>query len=217
MVMGPGDFMVIQVHYHFEIDAPPDRSTILLDIAEDADGLDEVDVVEFVAPAEIPCASDEEGPLCDRDAAMAEAIERYGHEGVQADGMLLVCRQSASDFAHMTDGVASASCDLPARARGTIVSVLGHEHELGASFRMTLNPGDDDEVVLLDIPKWDFDWQLNYYPVEDIDLSPSDIVRVECSWDRSLRDPTLEPSYVLWADGTNDEMCFSTITVRTTG
>jgi len=210
-----GDFLVVQVHYHFEVDAPRDFSTMRLDVADDSElPLDVVEIVEFVAPAEIPCASDETGPLCNRDVALQAAIAKYGDDGVQADGMLFLCRAEPGDFAHMTDGVASAACDLPARASGTIVSVLGHEHELGSSFRMTLNPGTADELVLVDIPNWDFDWQLNYYPIDDIELSPSDIIRTECSWDRSLRDPSLEPAYILWADGTNDEMCFATITVR---
>ena len=213
MHFGPGDFMVIQVHYHFEVDAPEDRSTIDLVIGEE-DDLDPVDIVEFLAPAEIPCFDDESGPLCDRDNAMADALAKYGPEGVQADWLLGLCRQDLDEIAVLRDGIASASCDLPARARGTIVSVLGHEHELGASFRMTLNPETEAERVLLDIPRWDFDWQLNYYPVEDIELEPGDIVRIECSWDRNLRDPSLEPAWVLWADGTNDEMCFSTILVR---
>ncbi|MGI9659703.1 MAG: YceI family protein, partial [Gaiellaceae bacterium] len=95
-----------------------------------------------------------------------------------------------------------------------LISVLGHEHELGSSFRLTLNPETPEELVLLDIPRWDFDWQFNYYPVENITLKPGDLMRIECSWDRSLRDPELEPAYVLWADGTDDEMCFATATVR---
>ena len=214
MRMEAGDFVIIQVHYHFEVDAPLDQSTIEFDLAEDSEVTDEVRVISFVAPAEIPCSDDEAGPLCDREAAMAAAIEKYGHDGVQADDMLLVCRQRASDFAHMTSGIATSSCDLPARSSGTIISVLGHEHELGASFRMTLNPGGPEEVVLLDIPRWSFDWQLNYYPVEEIRLSPTDRVRIECSWDRAKRDPDLEPAYILWADGTDDEMCFATIVVR---
>ena len=49
---------------------------------------------------------------------------------------------------------------------------------------------------------------------DEIILKPGDVVRTECAWDRSLRDPELEPAYVLWADGTDDEMCFATITVR---
>lgn len=215
--MQAGDFIVIQVHYHFEIDAPADRSTLAIELADDASvesGLDPVNIVEFLAPAEIPCTDDESGPLCDRDAAMAAAIAKYGDEGVLADTILAICRTSVEDFADMTDGIASSSCDLPIRERGVIVSVLGHQHEIGSSFRMTLKPDTADELVLLDIPEWDFDWQYNYYPVDQIEVAPSDMVRIECTWDRSLRDPNLEPAYVLWADGTDDEMCFATIVVR---
>ena len=217
--MEAGEFIVMQIHYHFEVEAPADRSTLRLDLVEDdgAESLDEVDVVEFLAPAEIPCTTDEEGPLCDRDAALRNAVEAYGEDGVRADAALLICRSTLADFAHMTNGTASSSCDLPARAKGELISVLGHEHEIGSSFRMTLNPDTADELVLLDIPDWSFDWQLLYHPLEAIDIDANDIVRIECSWDRSRRDPDLEPAYVLWADGTNDEMCFAIMVIRTTG
>jgi hypothetical protein len=87
-------------------------------------------------------------------------------------------------------------------------------HEIGSTYRMTLNPGTPDERVLLDIPKWDFDWQLNYAPQEQIVLKRGDVVRVECSWDRALVKPTARNRYVTWAEGTEDEMCFSTIVTR---
>ena len=215
MLVPAGDFIVVQVHYHFDQDAPEDFSSLRLDIGgPDETELDHVDIVEFVAPAEIPCSSDETGPLCDRDTAYAAAVEKYGPGGVQADRFLGICGQSAEDFADMTNGIATSSCDLPARVTGDIISVLGHEHELGTSFRMTLNPDTADEVVLLDIAQWDFDWQFNYALADPISISPNDMVRIECSWDRSLRPDHLEPAYVLWADGTNDEMCFATMMVR---
>ena len=47
-----------------------------------------------------------------------------------------------------------------------MLAIFGHMHELGTTYRMTLNPGTPDEKVLLDIPKWDFGWQLNYEPAE---------------------------------------------------
>ena len=214
----PGAFLVVQIHYHYETEAPPDASALALIVETTADPeLEEVVVSEYVAPAEIPCSSDESGPLCDRDAALEAAIDRYGREGVLADGLLALCGQTPADFAHMTDGIASASCEIPAAlvgGTGEIISVLGHQHELGSWFRMTLNPGQPDEIVLLDIPEWDFDWQYNYVPAERIVIDADDTIQIECGWDRSLRDPDLEPAYVLWADGTNDEMCFATITTR---
>ena len=210
----PGAFIVIQVHYHNEVDTDPDSSTLRVDYTDGSADLDEVGIAEYIAPAEIPCSSDETGPLCDRDAALARAIERFGPEGVQATFVNRLCGVTPEDFAGMTDGVASSSCQLPIYEFGEIISVLGHEHEIGATFRMTLNPGASDERILLDIPTWSFDWQYNYEPAEPISVKPGDTVLIECSWDRSLRDPDLEPSYILWADGTNDEMCFSTMTVR---
>lgn len=211
VAMGPGDFLVLQIHYHNEVDVDPDESLLALDFAETGDGIREIEISQYVAPAEIPCSEDESGPLCDRDAALAAAKEKYGSRGVQADMFNALCGVTPEDFAGMTSGIATSSCDLPIYRFGEIVSILGHEHEIGRSFRMTLNPGTSRERILLDIPRWDFDWQFNYYPVESIELRRGDTVRIECSWDRSLRDPSLEPSYVLWADGTDDEMCFSTI------
>ncbi len=218
LLVEPGDLFVVQIHYHFEIAAPPDASRVeLMTTDGDAADLDEIEITQYVAPAEIPCSTNESGPLCDRAAAKADAIDRFGAEGVQADGINLLCGVRPDDFAAMTDGIASSSCTLPVYGFGQVVSVLGHEHEIGRSFRMTLNPGRDDERVLLDIPEWDFDWQYNYEPAEAIVLVPGDTLRIECSWDRSLRDPSLEPRYILWADGTNDEMCFSTVVTRDLG
>jgi hypothetical protein len=77
---------------------------------------------------------------------------------------------------------------------------------------MTLNKGTPEELVLLDIPVWNFAWQLNYQPVEPIAVTADDTITVECSWDRSLRyDP--DPRYIFFADGTEDEMCFSTAVI----
>ncbi len=84
-------------------------------------------------------------------------------------------------------------------------------HQTGKAFRMTLNPGRPDQKILLDIPRWDFDWQLNYQPVTPVEVKPGDQIRVDCSWDKSLQ-PANPPRYVVFAEGTQDEMCFSTAT-----
>ena len=213
-----GDFFVLQTHYHFEVEAPADRSRLDLGVVTGAaaDGVDPVDVSVYLGPAEIPCSSAEVGPLCQRSAARDAAVAKYGSSGVLADGILAICGQRPEDYAGFTDGVASSTCDLPVLAPGEIISVFGHQHELGSSFRMTLDPDTPDETILLDIPVWDFDWQLNYEPVDSIVLDRGDTIRLDCTWDRALRDPELEPAYVLWADGTDDEMCFASIITRPT-
>lgn len=214
--MGPGDFFVVQTHYHYDVEAPADQSTLALDWlpVDSAQDVVPVAISTFIGPAEIPCSSDESGPLCERDAAVALAKERYGASGFIPDAVLGMCGQTPADYAGFTDGVASSTCDMRAGVSGEIISIFGHEHELGTSFRFTLHPDTPEEVVLLDIDEWDFDWQLNYLPVESIAIEPGDTIRMECSWDRSLRDPDLEPAYIVWADGTDDEMCFASMVTR---
>jgi hypothetical protein len=210
----PGDFFVMQTHYHYDVEADADQSSFAIEWAE-GDHIDQVNLGTYLAPAEIPCAADESGPCCDRQTARDRAVAAYGEQGVLADLLVGVCGNTLEDFAELTDGTqAFASCDWGAQNPGVIVSVFGHEHEIGKSFRLTLNPDTPDEIVLLDIEAWDFDWQFIYEPVDEIILKPGDNVRIECTWDRDLRDPLLEPAYVLWADGTDDEMCFSTIVTR---
>ncbi len=210
----PGDFFVVQVHYHYDTRPGPDASWLELQLERSDVDLEPVTISQYLTPAEIPCGPGEEGPLCDRTAAMARAVAEFGI--VPADLINLQCRVSPATFADMTDGVAWSSCDLPVMATGEIISVLGHMHALGATYRMTLNPETDDELVLLDIPDWDYDWQYNYEPAQSIVLERGDVLRFECSWERSRRDPSLEPAYVLWSFGSDDEMCFSTVVTRPT-
>jgi hypothetical protein len=210
LLMEAGDFFVMQIHYHYDIEAPADNSTFRVKWSA-SDSISPVELVQYFAPAEIPCSTDETGPLCDRNAIIEERLDNYEGEGVQANMVLDLCGYTPDDFAHMTEGVSSSTCDQPARFDGTIISVLGHQHNIGTSFRMTLNPDTSEERILLDIPKWDFEWQFNYYPTEEIYIEFGDIIRLECTWDRSLRPSNLEPSYVLWADGSDDEMCFGII------
>ena len=126
--------------------------------------------------------------------------------------MIRSCGGQLSDYDQLDGTVAHSSCDLAARNTGTIFSVLGHMHEFGASYRMTLHPDTPDERVLLDIPVWSFEWQLNYTPVEEIRIERGDMIRLECWWDRSLVHLE-EPRYVTWNEGTVDEMCYSSIRV----
>lgn len=232
--MGAGDFFVVQIHYHYgssTVDLPADQSTLMADFADEATiaaaggSLDPLTLTVYTPPAEIPCTAGVEGPLCDRGAAMLADIETlFGADASQLgiteqqaiayfDDNLRDCGMDPAEVATMTDGTARAWCSYPAEP-GRIVSLWGHMHSLGASFRLTLNPGEPDERILLDIPKWDYAWQLLYFPTEDVTVTADDTLLIECSWDRSLDAHGAEPRYILWAEGTFDEMCYSQVVVR---
>lgn len=212
LAIEPGDFFVVQVHYHYEIAVDPDASWLEIDVEPATSDLEPISITRYLTPAEIPCSTDEEGPLCDRDVIANLRRVEFGQ--LPADFINASCGVTPASFAHMTDGVAWSSCDRVVQEPGEIVSVLGHMHDLGAQYRMTLNPGTDREKILLDIPDWDYDWQYSYRPVETIELQIGDVLRFECTWERSRRDPNLAPAYVLWSYGSDDEMCFSSVTTR---
>ena len=217
--MDAGDTFVVQWHYHYDSEPLPDNSGLAIEIADDAEvaaaggALAPARYSNLVGPAEIPCASFESGPLCDRDAAVERIAEEFGFQSTLLPEVInRRCGVTPEDFAHFTDGVASSSCDLPAPV-GQVISMTPHMHELGSTYRLTLNPDTPEEQVLIDIDQWDFDWQLGYYPEEALTFDDDDVLRLECGWDRSLWPAGLESRYIVWADGTQDEMCFTGLAV----
>ena len=225
----PGDMIVNQIHYHYDHDTPADGSWIILDTASPAEvsaGITHITGSTYLTPAEVPCTPEEMAVaeeraetidgyanLCVRENVLKEIGEKYDlFATFIPDALLRGCRGTVDDYDDLDGSVGYSSCDMRVRDTGTIHTVLGHMHEFGAAYRMTLNPDTAEERILLDIPVWDFEWQLNYAPVEDIRIDRSDTVRFECWWDRSLKFMP-EPRYITWNEGTVDEMCFSSISV----
>jgi hypothetical protein len=66
---------------------------------------------------------------------------------------------------------------------------------------------------VLDIPKWDFHWQLPYSLATPLVLNPGDKLAVECHWDNSAENqPIIDgvqrtPVDLNWGVKTTDEMC----------
>ncbi len=209
----PNEFMVAQIHYHYDKDAPGDQSKMTLEWTAPTPDMQALRTRTLIGPVELPCPSGSTEPLCDRTAAIADVNARFGPSGDRiANGLHMLCNSSIESVAALSDGTtATTRCDYNINRPGTLVDFMGHMHTLGKSYRMTLNKGTPSEKVLLDIPKWDFAWQLNYQPVEPIALKAGDKINVECVWDRR-QDPQRPLRYIVFAEGTEDEMCFSTIT-----
>ena len=99
---------------------------------------------------------------------------------------------------------------------GQVQAVAGHMHLLGRSIKVELNPDTPKARTLLDVPVYNFDDQ-NAHPVsEPVTVAPGDVLRVTCTHDASLRRQLpelkpLPPRYVVWGDGTSDEMCLGIV------
>src|SRR5690606_3907883 len=99
----------------------------------------------------------------------------------------------------------------------TIHGVAGHMHLLGRELKIEVNPGTPRARTILDIPAWDFDDQ-GGIPIDPVDVGPGDEVKVSCRHVQSLRDqlPAFEGQpdrYIVWGDGTTDEMCLGMLQV----
>ena len=102
----------------------------------------------------------------------------------------------------------STSISIPVPAQIPTLPMYGvfpHMHQLGTSLKVT-RLRDGVETCIVDVPRWDFDWQLSYQWMEPLDLKGGDILQLTCEYDTSGRSDV-----VYWGDGTKDEMCLNYI------
>lgn len=210
--MPPGSQLVMQVHYNLLGGAgATDRSGIRLRLTGRGD-VKSLETRLLPAPVELACAAGESGPLCDRTAAVRDVAGRFGE---QAYGMVEQLNRGCNQGRAPATG-AVQRCDHVVSAAGTVYAAAGHMHLLGKSVTVQLNPGRPDGRTLLDVPAYDFDEQAVVPLAEPVAVRAGDTLRVTCTHDVGLRQrlPQLRdvpPRYVVWGEGTSDEMCLGLV------
>jgi predicted CxxxxCH...CXXCH cytochrome family protein len=207
-----GAAIVMQVHYNLIHKARPDRSRAVIRFAPAATTkLTPLDTILVPAPVELPCPRGVNSRLCSRDVAVQEEIRKYGYNAALIpSGLLYICGKSLGDYPGSPATVRSltTSCDRRVNRPLRIYGVAGHMHTRGYDIRIQLNG-----KTLLHIPRWNFHWQDGYYLQRPVDANVGDTIRVNCRFDNSkVKQPLvngrlLKPRYVLWGEGTTDEMC----------
>jgi hypothetical protein len=81
--------------------------------------------------------------------------------------------------------------------------VFPHMHELGVDVNVSIVRGGND-VCLVDIPRWNFNWQQFYLFEEPVVAMPGDDISIRCGFNTESRTTT-----TTWGDGTQDEMCIA--------
>jgi hypothetical protein len=209
--MEPGSHIVMQVHYNLlttGAKATSDRSGIRLRVVDGGAGLRPLQTTLVAAPVELPCAAGETGDLCDRDRAIQDVSRRFGAPAtLLVNGLNYLCNAGRPPVPGRTQ-----HCDQAVRESGTVYSVAGHMHLLGRSVKVELNPGTAHARTLLDVPVYNFDDQGALVLPKPVRVNAGDVLRVTCTHDATLRRqlPELRPlpaRYVVWGDGTSDEMC----------
>ena len=207
-----GSRIVMQVHYNLLVAHTPDTSSTQIRWMPRSAHLTPLHTVLLPAPVELPCRPGHDAsPLCDREAAVADVKARFGDvAGSTADLLYFVCggRPEPSEV---------TSCTRRVPRPMTILGVAGHMHLLGRRITIVTNPGTPRARTILDIPVWNFDNQ-GARPIRPVRLDTLDNVKVTCRHVQWLRDrlPSFrgqEEKYVVWGEGTTDEMCLGMLQV----
>lgn len=206
-----GSRLVMQVHYNLVDGVAPDRSAVDLRLAPRTPSTTLLHTRLLPAPVELPCRPGrDDARLCDRDVAVADVKARFGDgPGATADLLHLLCGEVRPG--------AVQTCDRTVTSPETVRGVAGHMHLLGRQIRVEVNPGTPRARTLLDVPMWNFDDQ-GSRPVRPTRLEPGDNVRVTCRHTQQLRDQLpafegVEERYVVWGEGSTDEMCLGILQV----
>jgi Copper type II ascorbate-dependent monooxygenase, C-terminal domain len=194
--------------------APAERTspTSVVRLAEGTAATKPLNTLQLAAPIELPCASGESGPLCDRTAAIADVAQRFGAEVGATEAQLVSECSNGTPVPGNTQ-----QCDIPVPKPITVYAAFGHMHLLGRSIKVELNPDTAQARTPLDVPSFDFDDQKLQPLPAPVDLNPGDTLRVTCTHDATLRRQLpalskLPPRYVVWGDGSSDEMCLGLLT-----
>jgi len=96
----------------------------------------------------------------------------------------------------------------PVPRNATLVAFFPHMHLRGKSFRYEAILPTGEEQVLLDIPRYDFNWQLSYRLAEPLMLPAGSRIRATAVFDNSPGNPANpDPTRTVhWGPQTDDEM-----------
>lgn len=99
--------------------------------------------------------------------------------------------------------VSRAGAPVPVHVWG----ILPHMHEIGTKYRLErVRAG--EVSCMMNVKRWDFNWQLGYFLDEPIRILPTDVLRTTCTFDSRSRTET-----TVFGEDTSDEMCLAAIFV----
>jgi hypothetical protein len=100
---------------------------------------------------------------------------------------------------------------------GELVGETPHMHHLGTLLKVTKTDAAGAKTCLVDVPKWNFEWQMDYFyaPGTGVPFTQSDTVTIQCDYNNSaanqpsINGVQLTPTTVTFGEGSYAEMCLS--------
>ena len=213
-----GDQIVLQVHYNLLAansgNQVTDQSKIVLSgVPANGAKVKTLNYELLPAPVELACPSGVTGPLCDRKQALIDLAARTSPlSALEVTGISVLCKQNPFKPIPSNTSV----CDKEIKKPQLVVAAAPHMHLLGRALKITANPGTANETVLVDNQNYNFDDQSAKVLPKPFKLNVGDTVRVQCTFDPTLRQKlpvlkNLPPKYITWGEGSGDEMCLGVL------
>lgn len=101
---------------------------------------------------------------------------------------------------------------------GEIIGMTPHAHQIASE--MTADTTAAKQTCLINVPKWDFNWQLDYLFTQGVPYTATDSITATCVYDNSAEhQPTVDgvkqqPRLVTFGEGSLDEMCLHYVWLR---
>jgi len=214
MKISSADQFILQAHFHTMTPATANKASMKVSLQLASGAVSELKTMLVAAPIEIPCAPNESGPLCTRSAALLDLAKRTSTKtAFQETALLIACgKDPVKPIPSST-----SDCTNTVRSPIKIYGATGHMHQLGRTITITHQSASTSAVtVLSNRPMWDFDNQTTDWQSTPILAKPGDSIKVTCTFDIGLRAllpvyKNLSPNYVVWGEGTRDEMCLAII------
>ena len=103
---------------------------------------------------------------------------------------------------------------------GEIVGMTPHAHAWATRMTASLTRADGQQECLIDVPHWDYGWQLDYLFQSGVPYGANDMLHVECDYDNTaahqpvVNGQRLVPDVIPFGENTLNEMCLHYLWLR---
>lgn len=102
---------------------------------------------------------------------------------------------------------------------GEIIGMTPHAHQIATEMDASMMQS-GKKVCLIDVPKWDFNWQLDYLFPMGVPYQANDSITANCIYDNSAEHQPIvdgvkqQPRQITFGEGSLDEMCLHYVWLR---
>jgi len=222
MKFSAGDQLILQTHFmvmsghasHGDQSDKSNSATTKIDISKAPGNVNELKIMLIAAPIEVACGSKESGPLCNRAAALIDLTKRTSEKAaLQELGLLSICGKDPRNPV----ATPISECAQKITSNRKIYGATPHMHQLGTKISIWhTSAASKMRTNLSDRSLWNFDNQTTDWLSTPIDAKSGDTISISCTFDVGLRSllpiyKDVSPNYIVWGEGTRDEMCLGII------